>query len=228
MQPVIVANHLAKAYRFETVLRDVTLEITEGSFVALTGASGSGKSTLLRLLGGLETPDSGSVTLLGVDPATCPRQTLETLRREKIGFVFQSDNLLATMTLRDNIYLPSLLARDLTRERRERLDALMERVGIAPVADHYPTRVSGGEAQRAALVRALSRDPAVLFLDEPTGNLDAAAGEAVLGCLDDARRERPVTVVLVTHNPEHAARAGRILVLSGGGITHDETVSGDL
>jgi putative ABC transport system ATP-binding protein len=200
-------------------LRGVSLEVPAGQFTAVMGPSGSGKSTLMHLLAGLDTPDAGSVRIAGEDITRMSDRELTRLRRRHIGFVFQSFNLLPTLTAEENVTLPLSIAG--RRPDRATLDALLERMGLAERRGHKPAQLSGGQQQRVAVARALITRPTVLFADEPTGNLDSAAGAAVLGLLRDAVDADGQTTVMVTHDPRAAATADRVLFLADGRVVAD-------
>jgi len=201
-------------------VRDVSLVIEAGTFVTLVGASGSGKSTLLNLIGTLDTPSSGRVLLDGADLSTLDDDARTRFRRDKIGFVFQSFNLLPTLSAIENVMLPSELAGDSGKKTRERATMLLERMGLGARLEHRQDELSGGEAQRVAIARALMRDPPILLADEPTGNLDSASGKAVLELLRGevgARR----TILLVTHDAGVAERGERVLTMADGRLASD-------
>jgi len=200
-------------------LRGVSLEVPAGQFTAVMGPSGSGKSTLMHLLAGLDRPTAGSVHIGGEEISSMPDRRLTKLRREHIGFVFQSFNLLPTLTAEENITLPLAIAR--TKPARAELDALIARVGLSDRRGHKPAELSGGQQQRVAIARALVGKPTVLFADEPTGNLDSAAGTAVLGLLRDAVDRDGQTTLMVTHDPRAAAEADRVLFLADGRVVGD-------
>jgi len=218
--PLVVAESLEKSYSGgETpvaALRGVSLTLEAGEFVALTGPSGCGKSTLLHLCGAMDRPTAGRLTIEGQDLATLDDDALTRLRRDRIGFVFQFFNLLPTLTVRDNIALPCLLGGMAAAEAGRRAAALAERVGIAHRLSHYPQQVSGGEAQRAAIARALVHQPALLIADEPTGNLDSANGATVLALLQELNRDLGVTLLLATHAIDVASAASRVLRMRDG------------
>jgi putative ABC transport system ATP-binding protein len=197
-----------------TIVDDVSLQIRAGESVAIVGASGAGKSTLLALLAGLDTPTSGRVILAGADLTTLDEDGRAKLRAERVGFVFQSFHLVPALTALENVMLPLELAgrRD---ARAGGLEAL-ERVGLRDRTGHYPRQLSGGEQQRVALARAFVTRPAVLFADEPTGNLDTVTGGRVTQMLFDMNVNSHTTVVLVTHDRELASRCGRMLIMEGG------------
>lgn len=197
----------------------VTLKIAAGEYVAVTGASGSGKSTLLSLMAGLDRPTAGTISLDGVLLNELDESALAALRRDRLGFVFQSFHLVPSLTLLENVVLPGAFRSG--RMDLERAAMLLEKVGLAHRRDFLPGRVSGGELQRAAIARALMNDPAVVFADEPTGNLDSANGHAVLDLLEASTVKNGRTLVLVTHDPLIAKRAGRVIRLEDGRVTED-------
>jgi predicted ABC-type transport system involved in lysophospholipase L1 biosynthesis ATPase subunit len=200
-------------------LDDVDVDIDRGEHVAVVGPSGSGKSTLLYLAAGLDAPDTGTVRVAGRDLSTLSLAERATMRRRDIGFVFQFFHLLPTLTVAENAELPLLL--DGRRDRAGAVGALLERLGIGHRADHLPTELSGGEMQRTAIARALITEPDLLLADEPTGNLDSATGEAILAVLGDVVSDVGATLVMVTHDPGVAARAGRVLHLRDGRLDAD-------
>ena len=200
-------------------LRGVTLQFPAGQFTAIMGPSGSGKSTLMHLLAGLDTPTSGSVTVDGREIGGLGDKALTELRRDRLGFVFQSFNLVPVLTAEENIRLPLTLAG--RRPDAEWLDRLIESVGLRDRLSHRPAELSGGQQQRVAVARALVHKPAVVFADEPTGNLDTRASEEVLELLRNAAGDLGQTVVMVTHDAQAASVAGRIVVLRDGEVVHD-------
>ena len=201
-------------------LRPLDLQVEPGELLAVTGPSGSGKSTLLHLLGCLDRPTSGSYRLEGRDVSGFSDAELAEVRNRLIGFVFQRFHLLRDETARRNVELPLLYAGVPPAERRRRALAALDEVGLSDRADHLPGQLSGGEQQRVALARALVKAPRLLLADEPTGNLDAANGRAVLDLIDRLR-DRGVTVILITHDPAVAARAGRRLRIEHGVVTEE-------
>ena len=203
------------------ILRDVTFAIPRGQFVAIMGASGSGKSTLLGLLAGLDTVTSGQVVVDGIEIQNLREDDLARLRGRKIGFVFQSYQLVPTLTAEENILLPAELGGFLG-DARSRASELLERVGLSARASHYPVQLSGGEQQRVALARAFITRPPILMADEPTGNLDSANGQQVLDLLLQLNRQEGTTLVLVTHDRRLAEYADRIISLEDGRISTDE------
>ncbi len=204
-----------------TVLADVDLEIEAGASVAILGPSGSGKSTLLGLLAGLDRPTTGEVLLDGARISDLDEDALALLRRGRIGFVFQSFQLFENLTALENVRVPLELIGFAGADARAR--ELIDRVGLAERGHHYPTQLSGGEQQRVALARAFGPRPAVLLADEPTGNLDRATGARVLELLVELQAEQDATLVLVTHDPEVAARATRRVHLEAGRVVRDES-----
>jgi putative ABC transport system ATP-binding protein len=200
-------------------LRGVSLTVPAGQYTAVMGPSGSGKSTLMHLLAGLDRPTEGRVFVGGTDITTLPDKALTRLRRDHVGFVFQAFNLLPTLTAEENILLPSRIAG--RKVDAARLDALLERVGIADRRDHRPAQLSGGQQQRVAVARALVARPTVLFADEPTGNLDSHASAEILALLREAADEDGQTILMVTHDPRAAAQADRTLVVEDGRIVSD-------
>ena len=203
-----------------SILDGVTLAIAAGEFVAILGPSGSGKSTLLGLMAGLDRPTAGEVSIDGRKLAGLDEDELALLRREKIGFVFQSFQLLGNLTARENILLPLELAG--VRDARTRADRWLADVGLAERGHHYPAQLSGGEQQRVALARAFAPKPSILFADEPTGNLDSETGRRILDLLLDLHRREGATLVLVTHDPLVAVLAGREIHLRNGTIEREE------
>ena len=206
------------------ILRGLDFEIPAGQFVTIVGASGSGKSTLLGLLAGLDTPTSGRVLLDGEDITDLPEDKLARVRGRKIGFVFQSYQLIPTLTAEENVLLPLELAG--MRDGRERARSLLDTVGLGERAHHYPIQLSGGEQQRVALARAFILKPPILMADEPTGNLDSANGRHVLNLLIELNRREGATLLLVTHDAELTSHADRIITLRDGLVVSDELRAG--
>jgi len=200
-------------------LDGVTLRLPAGAFTAIMGPSGSGKSTLMHCLAGLDKPTSGTITIDGIDLSTLDDKRLTELRRDKVGFIFQSFNLLPVLTAQENIELPLKIAgRDVDKAWR---DQIVQTVRIGDRLTHHPSELSGGQQQRVAVARALISKPAVVFADEPTGNLDSVASAEVLKLLRQSVDELGQTVVMVTHEANAAAIADRIVVLADGKIVHD-------
>lgn len=221
--PVVEARHLRSGHRgrdghVTEVLRDVSLTVGRGEMLAVVGPSGSGKSTLLTCLSGLETPLGGTVRIDGVDLASLSRGGLARFRRGRVGFVFQSYNLIPALTARENVRIPARLAG--RRADRATVDDALAAVGLTDVADRRPSELSGGQQQRVAVARVLATRPDVVFADEPTGALDTVAGAAVLDLLR-ATAAGDRAVVLVTHDLEAAARADRALVLRDGAVLRE-------
>ena len=199
-----------------TALGGVDIQIKRGEFVAIMGPSGCGKSTLLNLLGGLDQPTAGTVTLDGNDLADFDEEQLAKLRREKMGFVFQRHDLFPVLTARENIEFPMLLDGCAPELRRDQAANLLARVGLSDKADHLPDELSGGQQQRIGLARSLANNPLILLADEPTGNLDSATAAEIMTMLIDLVRGAGLTLVMVTHDAESAERADRILRLKDG------------
>ena len=220
---MLAVRALTKEYRSGggalAVLRNVTFDIAAGETVAIVGPSGSGKTTLLGLLAGLDTPTTGTVLLGGIDLATLDEDARARLRGERVGFVFQSFQLVPTLTALENVQVPLELRG--IRDSDARARDLLERVGLGNRTHHFPTQLSGGEQQRVAIARAFVNRPRVLFADEPTGNLDGATGNRIVELLEQLNREDGTTVVLVTHDPALATRLGRSIRLADGEIIED-------
>jgi putative ABC transport system ATP-binding protein len=216
--------NVSKIYRTTEVetsaLSDVSLEIQAGEFVAVMGPSGCGKSTLLNILGLLDTPDSGAYHFFGENVAQYPEQKLTVLRRSGVGFIFQSFNLIDDLNVAENVEVSLLYRKVPSGERRRRVAAALERVGIGHRAKHLPAQLSGGQQQRVAVARALVADPKLILADEPTGNLDSENGEAVMKLLTDINAAG-TTVVMVTHSLVHAAYAKRTVKLLDGRIVSE-------
>ena len=226
---MLLARQLTKEYRSGSaqlaVLRDVSFSIPQGTFVAIVGPSGSGKTTLLGLLAGLDTPTRGTVLLDGADLSALGEDARARLRGERVGFIFQSFQLIPTLTALENVQVPLELRGE--PDAAERARDLLSRVGLSERATHFPNQLSGGEQQRVAIARAFINRPRILFADEPTGNLDAATGARIVELLEALNRESGATIVLVTHDPALAARAGRVIAMRDGGVVSDtETENG--
>jgi putative ABC transport system ATP-binding protein len=209
-----LSKRVADASGELTILHEVDFTVQPAETLALVGASGSGKSTLLGLLAGLDTPSSGQVLLDGTDIFALDEDGRAAFRKAKLGFVFQSFQLLAHLNAVENVMLPLELRGD--ADARAKAEAMLGRVGLSSRLRHYPKYLSGGEQQRVALARAFVTEPPLLFADEPTGSLDAATGEAVIQLMFELNRERGSTLVLVTHDPAMAARCGRTLTIAAG------------
>jgi putative ABC transport system ATP-binding protein len=201
------------------VLQGVDLEIPAGDFLALMGPSGSGKTTLLNLLGGLDSPPRGTITIAGLRIDQMSSGQLARWRATNIGFVFQLYNLLPVLTAERNVELPLLLTKLSRKERRRHVEVALRVVGLADRARHYPRQLSGGQEQRVGIARAIVNDPTLLLCDEPTGDLDRKAGDEILDLLQALNRENGKTIVMVTHDPHAAARAKRVLHLDKGVLT---------
>jgi putative ABC transport system ATP-binding protein len=219
--PALEVEGISKIYRLGEVeiraLDDVSLRVAPGSFVAVMGPSGSGKSTLLHLMGLLDAPDGGAVRVRGTDTGGLDDDALTAMRRDEIGFVFQTFELIPNLSARENVLLPAEVAGRLA-PAQERLADLAARLEIADRLDHRPAQLSGGQRQRIALARALINDPAVLLADEPTGNLDSRSGREVLELMRDGVDEQGWTVAMVTHDPNAALIADRIVFLRDGAV----------
>jgi putative ABC transport system ATP-binding protein len=208
-----------------TALNEVSLQIQAGEYVAVTGPSGCGKSTLLSILGLLDRPDEGEYWFEGQNIAGWSESRLGELRRGRVGFVFQNFNLIEELSVRENVELATEYLGVPAGERQERVAHMLEQLGIAHRAGHWPSQLSGGQQQRVAIARALVNRPAVLLADEPTGNLDSAQGEEVMRILDQINAQG-TTIVMVTHSSSHAARASRVIGLLDGAITQSTAVTG--
>ena len=225
---MIIARNLSQTYRSGTqpltVLRDIDLEIEANEFVAILGPSGSGKTTLLGLLAGLDTPATGTVDLAGQRLSNLTEDGRAKFRAANIGFVFQTFQLVPTLTALENVLVPLELAGapGSGRELEARAESLLARVGLGDRVGHYPQQLSGGEQQRVGLARAFAGEPKILFADEPTGNLDAETGGRIVDLMVGLNAESDTTLVLVTHDLDLAARAGRILRLAAGRLVSDE------
>ena len=220
VSPIIVVEQVNKSVADASgelqILRDIDFQLLAGETVAIVGASGSGKSTLLSILAGLDTPSSGTVRLAGQDLFALSEDDRAALRAQKMGFVFQSFQLMGNLTALENVMLPLELAGQ--RDARQRASQMLQHVGLGQRLQHYPKLLSGGEQQRVALARAFVVQPAVLLADEPTGSLDFATGEAIMQLMLALNREQGTTLVLVTHDRALAARCDRCITLNAGRI----------
>jgi lipoprotein-releasing system ATP-binding protein len=218
--PALEAESLAKTYRQGPapveVLRDVSLRVERSEMVAVMGASGSGKSTLLHLLAGLDPPTRGTVRVAGVELTSLDEAGRSRLRVRSVGFVFQFHQLLPEFTALENVMMPGWIGGVAARAARTRAEELLEAVGLMPRAEHKPSELSGGEQQRVALARALHLRPDVLLADEPTGNLDRAAADELIGILRRYREKESQSIVIATHSPEVARAADRVVLLEDG------------
>lgn len=219
------AENLHKSYLLGATavgaLRGVDLEIEAGEFVAFMGPSGCGKTTLLNLIGAIDTPSRGRLRVDDVPLETLTEDQLSDLRRDRIGVVFQFYNLLPTLSARENIELPMQFKRTTKRQCRERALWLLERVGLRDRAEHKPAELSGGEQQRVSIARALANEPALVLLDEPTGDLDTATGQEIMALLQDLNRREKVTLLVATHDAMIAQASSRIIRLRDGKIEED-------
>ncbi len=225
MPVILEARDLVKTYPLGEgsveALRGVSLSVARGEFVAIMGASGSGKSTMLHLLGALDQPTSGAVVIDGIEVSGLDDEQATLTRRQKTGFVFQFFNLIPLLNVAENVALPFLIAGETLSQKRERVDELLELVGLSDKAQHRPDQLSAGEQQRVALARALATGPAILLADEPTGNLDFTTGTEILDLLWDSCDRLGQTIVLVTHDARAAAYADRVLVVRDGEIREE-------
>ncbi len=220
MPPIIEVNNVSKSFQLaETtldVLKNISLEVTQGEFISIMGPSGSGKSTLLYLMGGLDKVSQGTIRLNGVDMQQLNDAAESRMRRNDIGFVFQAYNLIDNLTLEENILLPALLEGNPKKQAILKAEALMEGVGLLKRRRHTPKELSGGEQQRTAIARALINDPKILFADEPIGNLDSKNGREILELLQRINREKGITILMVTHSEESTRYARRLIRLKDG------------
>ena len=228
-EPALIVRDISKVYHVGEVdvpaLRGVSLSIDPGEFVALTGPSGSGKSTFMHLIGCLDRPTAGTYLLNGRDVSRLSKRELSAVRNRDIGFVFQGFNLLSRTSAIENVELPMLYGPSITaRERRRRAAAALEAVGLGARMDHHPNQLSGGQQQRVAIARALVNDPSLLLADEPTGNLDSRTSIDVMGIFQRLNAERKITIVLVTHEPDIAEYATRIVGFRDGRVRLDQPV----
>ena len=225
--PVISVSHLKRSFKSGsgniTVLKDISLTVNRGEFVVVMGASGSGKSTLLNVLGGLLAPDSGTVTVDGMDLGSMSDASLTVYRRDRVGFIFQMFNLVGTLNVEENILLPSLAGG--RKVAPAVLDAMIEKVGLSHRRHAMPDTLSGGEQQRVAIARALVSGPALVLADEPTGNLDSENTRLMGDLFRDLHRAQGCAFVLVTHAPDVAMWADRVVVLKDGSIVDDRSTA---
>jgi len=222
---ILEATQLWKRYKLGehpvNALAGVDFTVERGDFIAIMGPSGSGKSTLLHLLGGLDRPSDGEITLDGLRLSILDDDRATLARRHNVGFVFQFYNLLPTLTAEENITLPLIIDGQNPAKLRERVDSLLKLVGLTERRHHKPDQLSGGEQQRVAIARALVTQPAIVLADEPTGNLDSKTGTAIMELLRRSRDELRQTIIIVTHDPRAAAYADRVVILGDGQIRHD-------
>jgi len=215
---ILVGTDLTKTFDNLTVVKEATIAIGDGEFVSLVGKSGCGKTTLLSILSGLERPTSGSVTIAGKEISTASEDELALFRRQNVGFIFQSFNLIPTLTAWENTALPLFPVSMTEAERRRRATEILEKMELGHRVDHLPAALSGGEKQRVAIARALINDPKIVFADEPTGNLDTATGDAIMAIVNRLHREQGMTLLMVTHEPELAKTADRVIRMQDGEV----------
>jgi putative ABC transport system ATP-binding protein len=222
--PVVDVTGIVKSYQMENhlvpVLRAVDLRLEKGTFFAVMGASGSGKSTLLNIIGCLDRPDSGTYLLDGIDVLRSSDNELSHLRSRYLGFVFQTFNLISTLTVKENVELPFLYRTEHRDDIRDRVDAAIEQVGLSDRSDHRPFELSGGEMQRVAIARALATDPKLILADEPTGNLDSQMSREIMDLLKRLHTQGR-TIILVTHDPQIAGYADACATMRDGRFIHD-------
>jgi len=225
----ILAVNLGKRYGAGTTgtvaLQNVNLEVKNGEFVSIIGPSGSGKTTLLNLLGALDRPTTGRVYIDGIDISKLPNAELATVRNKKLGFVFQDFNLISRMSAGENVELPLLIEGVPAGEREQKARALLDRFGLGAKSDRNVNKLSGGERQRVAVARALANDPAIILADEPTGNLDTKNTDVMMEFMRQLNTEFGKTVVIITHNPDVARRAKRLISIRDGQIEREERLN---
>ncbi len=217
--PLLTGEQVSKCYGPLEVVKNVSLTVAPAEFVCLVGKSGSGKTTLLALLSGMEQPTSGKIMLDNTDLTISTENDLALIRREKVGFIFQSFHLIPTLSAWENVALPLFPIKMAKQERRSRAVALLTRLDLQHRLDHLPAALSGGEKQRVAIARALVNWPRIIFADEPTGNLDSATGTAIMDILKELQREAGVAILMVTHDHELAGRSDRIVRMQDGEVT---------
>jgi len=215
---ILVATDISKTFGVLEVVKGVSVDLQPGEFVSLVGKSGSGKTTLLALLSGLERPTSGQATLCGKDIVAAPEDELALFRRANIGFIFQSFQLIPTLTAWENVAVPLFPVKMAEEERRERATTLLRQMQMEHRLDHLPGTLSGGEKQRVAIARALVNHPQIIFADEPTGNLDSQTGQAIMEILDGLHKQQGMTILMVTHDLELSKTADRMLCMQDGAI----------
>jgi putative ABC transport system ATP-binding protein len=228
-EPMVEIRNLVKSYRrgdqVVEVLRDITLDIAAGDFVALMGPSGSGKSTLLNLIAGIDKPDSGVLRVGGVNIVALGEAELADWRSTHVGFIFQFYNLMPVLSAFENVELPLLLTRLSRAERREHVHTALSMVGLADRMAHYPSELSGGQQQRVAIARAVITDPAILVADEPTGDLDRTSADDILRLMERLNSEMGKTIIMVTHDPHSAQRAHRVQQLEKGVLVSNGAIN---
>ena len=213
---IVQAKDIEKSFGELKVLKGVDFEVSKGEVVSIMGASGAGKSTLLQILGTLLTPDKGSLKIDGTDVLSLSSKALSAFRNSSIGFVFQAHHLLPEFTALENVMIPALIAGKSTKEARDRAESLLVEVGLAERMTHKPSQLSGGEQQRVAIARALANSPAIIFADEPSGNLDSKTKQEIHSLFFKLRKDHGQTIVIVTHDPALAAMCDRTLVIKDG------------
>jgi len=221
---MISVDHVTKSYRRDSieipVLRDISIAVPPGEFLALMGPSGSGKTTLLNLIAGIDRPNAGSVTVNGTNIGDLGESALARWRARHVGFIFQFYNLLPVLTAFENVELPLLLTGLSRKEKRDHVEAALRLVGLGDRIHHYPKQLSGGQEQRVAIARAIVTDPTILVADEPTGDLDKASAGEIMDLLEKLNREFKKTIVMVTHDPRAAERAHKAMHLDKGELTN--------
>jgi ABC-type lipoprotein export system ATPase subunit len=215
---ILSGTDLSKKYGDLEVVKGVSLTVNEGEFVCLVGKSGCGKTTLLSLISGLEKPTKGRVSLDGREITTSSEDELALFRRDNVGFIFQSFNLIPTLSAWENVALPLFPIKMTNEERRKRATELLNKMELGHRIEHLPSALSGGEKQRVAIARALINNPKIIFADEPTGNLDSSTGEAIMGILNKLHKEEGVAILMVTHEDELAKTANRLIRMKDGEI----------
>jgi len=215
---ILVGENLSKTYGELAVVKDVSLSVKDGEFVSLIGKSGCGKTTLLSLLSGLERPTKGQVMLNGKEITDASEDELALFRRDNVGFIFQSFNLIPTLSAWENVALPLFPIPMTEAERRHRATQLLEQMEMGHRIEHLPSALSGGEKQRVAIARSLINHPKIVFADEPTGNLDTATGDAIMAILNKLHMEQGMTMLMVTHEPELARTADRVIRMQDGEV----------
>jgi len=217
-EAILVGDDLTKTFDNLTVVKRASIAVGDGEFVSLVGKSGCGKTTLLSLLSGLERPTSGRVTIAGQEISGASEDDLALFRRQNVGFIFQSFNLIPTLCAWENTALPLFPIRMTEAARRRRAAELLDRMELGHRLEHLPAALSGGEKQRVAIARALINNPKIVFADEPTGNLDTATGDAIMAILNRLHREAGMTLLMVTHNAELAKTADRVVRMQDGAV----------